>query len=218
VSRFHSKEKIYKLRQLRRNGSSIEDIVRRLSIPKTTVWHHIQGIELSDEHRARLRANQGGSKLKKQRDLAKARAEARDIYKGPTGHLCSLIAMLYWAEGNKDRCVFTNTDPNMISAYINIMTKGFGIEPDRVSLIVRYFTGMDEGDCIRYWSKVTGRSVKSIKTYFNDGGKRGKSAFGICRVTIRRGAYQLKLLNELIKLASDDLKAPVVQRIRTGPS
>ena len=64
--RVHSAEKIKELKRLRRKGLSINELVAKLSIPKTTVWHHIHNIKLSPKHIARLKARQGGSAERKQ--------------------------------------------------------------------------------------------------------------------------------------------------------
>ena len=44
--RVHSSTKIRKLKQLRRRGYSLNELVKTLSIPKTTVWHHVKNVEI----------------------------------------------------------------------------------------------------------------------------------------------------------------------------
>src|SRR3989344_297218 len=161
--RVHSLEKIEQLKKLRREGQSIEDLVKILSIPKTTVWHHIQGIKLRKKYILKLKANQGGSRLKKERDLVKAKAEARVLLEGEHSHLVSLLAMLYWAEGdNKNAFSFTNTNADMIRMFISILKNCFHLSNDRLHITVRYFTGMDQDKCLRHWSQVTQIPKKQI--------------------------------------------------------
>ena len=45
--------------------------------------------------------------------------------------------------------------------------------------------------------------------YYNDGGKRGKSPFGICRVTIKKGSFVLKIIYALIERIKENV--PVAQ-------
>src|SRR3989344_3292494 len=150
----HSLEKIEQLKQLRRGGHSIEDLVKILSIPKSTVWHHIQGIKLQKKYILKLRANQGGSRLKKERDLIKAENEARMLLGSRDKYLISLLAMLYWAEGdNKNAFSFVNTNAEMIRMFISILKKCFYVDREQLLITIRYFTGMNRDKCLRHWSK-----------------------------------------------------------------
>src|SRR3989344_59673 len=136
--RVHSLEKIEQLKKLRREGQSIEDLVKILSIPKTTVWHHIQGIKLRKKYILKLKANQGGSRLKKERDLIKAKNEASILIKSKHRYLVSLLAMLYWAEGdNKNAFSFVNTNAEMISMFISILEKCFHTDKSQLLITVR---------------------------------------------------------------------------------
>src|SRR3989344_3063982 len=98
--RVHSLDKIEQLKKLRREGHSIEELVKILSMPKTTIWHHIRGIKLRKKYILKLKANQGGSRLKKERDLIRAKDEARALFDSEHRYLVSLLSMLYWAEGD----------------------------------------------------------------------------------------------------------------------
>ncbi|MEX1063864.1 MAG: hypothetical protein WD898_03945 [Candidatus Paceibacterota bacterium] len=207
--RVHSSEKIEQLKRLRRAGHSIEDLVRMLSIPKTTVWHHIQGIKLRKEYILRLKANQGGSKLKKERDLAKAKENARTLLNSKHRRLVELLAMLYWAEGdNKNAFSFTNTNSEMISMFIIILEKCFNISRDQLLVTVRYFTGMSRDSCLKHWSVVTKVPKKQINMYYNDGGKRGRTEFGICRIGVRKSGYLFKVIRSLIAEIPEEINCP----------
>lgn len=208
--RTHSLETIDRLKKLRREGHSIEDLVRLLSIPKTTIWHHIQGIKLQKKYILKLKANQGGSRIRKIKDLKKAAQEARTIMTGPKKYYGALLATLHWTEGNKESCAFTNTDPQMILTYLTLLDKCLGIKKEGIYVIIRYFTGMDSKRCLDHWSKVLVVPKKDIRMYYNDGGTRGKSEFGMCRLNIKRGSYPLKVIHALIKEVQNEIiNAPV---------
>lgn len=205
VMRVHSLEKIKRLKQLRRGGHSIENLVKILSIPKSTVWHHIQSIKLQKKYILRLRANQGGSRLKKERDLIRAGSEASILISSKHRYLVSLLAMLYWAEGdNKNALSFTNTNAEMIRMFIWILEKCFHINKDRLLITIRYFTGMNRGKCLRHWSKVTKVPEKQINMYYNDGGKKGRTEFGICRIAVRKSGYLFKVIRSLINVIAKE--------------
>ena len=63
--RVHSLEKIEQLKKLRKEGHSIEELVKMLSMPKTTIWHHVQGIKLRKKYILKLKANQNVCLFKK---------------------------------------------------------------------------------------------------------------------------------------------------------
>lgn len=204
--RVHSLEKIEQLKKLRREGHSIEELVKMLSMPKTTIWHHIQGIKLRKKYILRLKANQGGSRLKKERDIIKAKDEARTLLNSEHRYLVSLLAMLYWAEGNnKNDFSFTNTNADMIRMFIKILEKCFHVKKGQLKITVRYFTGMNRDECLRHWSKVTKIPKKQINMYYNDGGKRGRTEFGMCRIGIRKSGYLLKMVKSLIVDVSKEI-------------
>ena len=207
--RVHSIEKIKQIKELRKKGYSINALVRELSIPKTTIWHHIKGIKLPEEYIKSLRANQGGSRKRKEIALQKANEEALRILSSQKRYFAGLLSMLYWAEGHqKKEFTFTNTNPDMVKLFIGLLERCFEIKKDRFSITVRYFTGMDRNKCLEHWSEVTGVSKETIKMYYNDGQKRGRSSFGMCRLNVKRGSYPHKVVQALIRNITQDLMPP----------
>ena len=200
----HSRKKIEKIIELRKKGKSIVEIMKELSLSKTTVWHHINKISLSRKQLDVLKSNQGGSYRRKIVRLEKADKEASALIGGPLRSQCLILAMLYWAEGNKKGFVFTNTDQNMVKIFVKILREVFGIEDNRIDVTVRYFTGMNRKKCITHWASITGVDNIRIKTYYNDGGTKGKN-FGICRVTVLKSEYLQKLVWAIINRTCNEL-------------
>lgn len=201
--RIHSLQKIKRIKELRNSGYSINEIVDKLAVPKTTVWHHIQGVEVLPEHRSSLKAKQGGSRKRKEDNLKIAGERADELLQKYEVHLGMVLSMLYWAEGSKKVCEFINSDGKMIQVYLKILRKYLNIPEDRFKITVRYFTGMNKNECLNYWSKITGISKGKFVVRFNDGGTRGKTKYGMCRITVRRGQGTLKLIHSLINKISD---------------
>src|SRR5581483_1100571 len=152
--RIHSLDKIKRLKELRKNGYSINELVREFSIPKTTVWHHIHSIVVEPKYVSLLKSKRGGSALKKQKNWQISKELAENLLHSPNRECVMVLAMLYWAEGSKKECVFTNSDSRMIDLYIKIIVKVFNIAKDRIVPTVRIFSGMDERKCLDYWAKV----------------------------------------------------------------
>ena len=69
--KIHSSEKLKKLKKLRKKGYSINELVRELSIPKTTVWHHVHNIKIAPKYISLLRSKIGGSHQKKREKFRK---------------------------------------------------------------------------------------------------------------------------------------------------
>ena len=206
----HSNQTIERLKFLRKRGYSIEHLMKELSLPKTTIWHHIHKIKLTDKQIKVLKSNQGGSRIKKELDLKKADEESIIILSSKHKYLVSLLAMLYWAEGdNKNAFSFVNTNANMIKIFIQILETCFGIKKERLIVTVRYFTGMNRYECLNYWAEITKVPKNQIKMYYNDGGTRGRSAFGMCRISVRKGGYLFKVVRSLIRNITKELIVPV---------
>ena len=203
--RIHSITKIQKIKDLRETGCSINEIVAALNVPKTTVWHHIRGVKVREEFLPALKSKRGGSKKRRLKAIEKSISEAKEILNNKKIYV-SILSMLYWAEGNKESCVFTNTDPRMIRIFINTMSKCFDINKDRYFVTIRYFTGMDKDLCLEYWSNQLEINKKYIKMYYNDGCTRGKSPYGMCRLAVKRGGYILKLLESMISLVVAEIE------------
>ena len=195
--RVHSDEKIKRLKSLRRKGHTINELVSELSIPKTTVWHHIQKVEVLPKYVSALRSRRGGSAKRRLENIEEAKLYAQQLLQGPHRERAIVLAMLYWAEGNKKSCEFINSDGSMIRLYLKILRNAFDLPESYIKPTMRIFTGMDEKECLSYWSEVTEIPKARFKIYLNDGGTRGKTKYGMCRITVKRGGQVLKVIHAL---------------------
>ena len=203
--RVHSVEKIKELKRLRRKGHSITELVEELSIPKTTVWHHIRDLKVPSKYITILRARQGGSAERKQRNLEKARKRAHELLSGPNRDLSIVIAMLYWAEGSKKGCRFINSDGRMIKCYLTVLRNVFNIPEEFIEPTMRIYSGMNRKECLNYWSRITKIPKHKFIIRFNDGGTRGRTRYGMCRITVRKGGNASKLVQSLIDQISEEI-------------
>jgi len=166
-------------------------------MPKTTVWHHIQKIKLSDQALAVLRSKQGGSSLRKDREWQRAKEEVKQLLNSRQKHLYISAACLYWAEGSKRRCEFINTDGQMIKLYLKVLRDHLKIPESQIQPVLRIFSNHDQKTCLRYWSEVTQIPANKFTIFINDGGTNGRG-YGMCRVIVRKGGYTLKLFQAII--------------------
>jgi hypothetical protein len=196
--RIHSIKKIEEIKELRKQGFSINELVERFSIPKTTIWHHIHNISLSKEQSALLRSRQGGGAIHKEKRWELSREYAKELLKSSDREMVIILVMLYWAEGSKGSCNFVNSDGRMIQVYLKILRNVLDISEERIKPTMRIFSGMNEKECLDYWSKITKIPKKHFSIRFNDGGTRGKTRYGLCRITVKKGSNTLKLMHSLI--------------------
>lgn len=189
-------ENIEKLKKLRRRGFSIGELMTTFSMPKTTVWHHIQELKVHPKYIKILKSKQGGSINKSKAEWEKARKEATSLINSITSKEKVLIAVsLYWAEGAKGDFQLTNTDPQLIKAYVKCL-KELGIDKNRLSANIRIYEDLDADKACRFWSKIIGipkREIKYVNVLY--GKKKGKLPYGMCRLRVKKGGYHFKLLN-----------------------
>lgn len=199
MSRKYSKEIIDSLKKLRKEGYSIDELVIKFSIPKSTIWHHVGAIQISEKFKKILKSRQGGSAKRKALNFEKAREKAIEVLNlsNPKRELAIIIAMLYWAEGSKKVCEFINSDGRMIEVYLFVIRNILGIEEKYIKPTMRIFSGMDKKECLDYWSKITFIPKENFIIRLNDGGTKCKTRYGMCRITIRKGHASLKLLLSL---------------------
>lgn len=115
----------------------------------------------------------------------------------------------------------------MIQFFLAHLRELFGLTGENIRVTARIFSGMKEVECVQYWSKITGVPARRIVVYRNDGGSSGRTHYGICRLTIRKGSYILKIIHSLVnQLAAETTNqslervvlALVAQRIRAASS
>lgn len=213
--RVHSIEKIEQIKDLRKRGHSINEIVHKLSVPKTTIWHHIQKIKVPPKYIKIIRSRQGGSKIRKEKDLLKAEEEAKRLLRNEFNQSSIVAATLYWAEGSKRRCEFINTDGDMIRLYLSILRGHFKIPETSIQPVLRIFTNHNVEESLNYWSKITKIPKGRFQIFINDGGTNGRTKYGMCRIIVKRGGFMLKLFKAIVnQICNGDLTkkdAPVAQ-------
>ena len=196
--RVHSEKKLMELVKLRSTGHSIQEIVEKLDMPKTTVWHYIQNVKVLPQYQPSLKSKRGGSSKRKARNERIAEEKSAELLEGPDREILTALAMLYWAEGSKGSPEFINSDGRMISLYLHILRDVLEISNDSLNITIRIFTGMNKKECVQYWARVTSISPDRFTIRVNDGGTRGRTRYGMCRVGVRKGGHFLKMMHALI--------------------
>ena len=174
---------------------------------KTGIWHHIKNIDLSDDVRKAIRSYRGGSKAEKVREWERAQKESDSILERvdiPKAWPI-LYAALYWSEGTKSSFVFTNTDPKMIRVFLEILRTYFAVKNQDLDFMIRTCTPMNPEECKKYWAGVAQVPISQIRINHHDKHNKSHTQFGMCRITLKRGAYHLKLVHCLFRSIADKM-------------
>jgi len=117
--------------------------------------------------------------------------------------------MLYWGEGTKsgNSVVFSNSDPDMIKLFLLFMRKICGVAENRLRALVHIYPDQNEVELKKFWSKVTGLSLKQFsKTFCHKGKQRAyKKISQYGTLSLR---YSDKELLEIINNWIDSYRMP----------
>ena len=192
----------------RAKGMSIPALVSKYSIPKTTVWHQVKDVHLSEDIKKKIRSKQGGSALRNKKSWLNAEKEAEILLSDFSEKSVwpVLLTALYWSEGTKKGgFIFTNTDRQMIRVYLKILRLRLKIKDEDIIVLIRTCAPMSPIACRKYWSAATGIAVGRIRINHDDRQNKSKTTYGMCRVTVKKGGYFLKLVHCLTKGLADTM-------------
>lgn len=190
--------------KLRLEGYSYNEISDQTGVAKSTLFSWLHDIILPANAVVRLRSRVAQGTLnglvkrnKMQTVLAKERAERikkeAEVMVGKISRSDLLLigAVLYWAEGYKRLKIIrgrevtahaislTNSDPDIVSAFISFLRVVLKIPPEKIVIEMRLFKHLDAEEMVQYWMKVTGLVCSQFKkpTYPISRSSKGKRPF-----------------------------------------
>ena len=172
------KEKIRAI-QLRKQGKSYSEILKKISVSRSTISLWLQNIKLTRKQknillRGRQKSRYAGAKAQQKKRIEKtkhiidkAKKEIKKSYKNPL-FLSGL--MLYWAEGDKSEVAetvkFSNSDPVMIQLMMKWFRKICKVSEKKFRIALHIHTLHCRPHIESYWSKITNIPLKQFnKTY-----------------------------------------------------
>jgi len=212
-------------RRMRRyEGRSIKEIARLLHVSRSSVSLWVRDIALSDEQHAALQARNGLHERQRLANAAmSAKARIRRVAAQDDGRrrakqadkLYVIGCMLYWAEGsrNRNKLVFTNSDPEMLRVFVNFLRCAFGVPDGRIRLTCNLFA--DHAERQRqiedFWLEVAGLPrgslCKSTVNHYSPYTKKkrtNKLPYGTCRVVINSTELAQTIYGSIQELAGFD--------------
>ena len=175
------KEKKYAIR-LRHEGRTMNEIVARVGVAKSSVSLWVRNLHLSPKARDRIAslqtAGQRASQLalfeRTRKKLLIAKEEAEKIMSRVvvTQDIALLVcALLYWCEGAKDKndttFTFSNSDAQLVRGFMKLMRSALVLEERKFRVRMHLHEYHNEVSQKKFWSEVTGISEELFaKTYW----------------------------------------------------
>jgi len=183
----HSAETIERCRNLRRKGFTLGEIVKIVKIPKTTIFDHIQDIQLPLEVQERIK-RESIERLIKYSPRRKGKCIAGRIVPKPkkwSNELLFLVAhFMFDGEIKGSGCIYHNRSKALINQVESLMKKVFNLKPYNyfneetgVYRIAYYYVEL--ADYIRKRAEELRKDIKTyslarrklfLKVFYNDEG------------------------------------------------
>lgn len=189
-----------KARQMRRQGLSINAIVKAVGASKGAVSMWVRDIALTEEQKIELKRNQyrwgaqnRGAQVNRQRFLEHRQA-AQELgrLKAKEGHPLHLAGcMLYWAEGAKNRnnLYFVNSDPDMMQFFVKFLRETLNVQDDEMSITIHCHNPNDVERIENYWVNLLRLPKTALcKTQIKKGSNTRSNVLinGICGVRVSK--------------------------------
>lgn len=199
---------------LRKVGTSMTVIERKLGIPRSTLSLWFKDIKLTEEQRtklmrnskdgwerARARALQSHQEQKALR-LLKAKQDAQAVLNEislTNATLDLAFAMLYLGEGSKNGTTsIASSDPNILKFVLIVLERNYGITRDMVKCELHLRADQDPDKLKLFWSKELGVPLSGFRKSYIDQRSAGRPTYnrykGVCVLYCGSVAIQRKLM------------------------
>lgn len=199
------KEKLQAI-TLRERGYSLNEIVVRVGVAKSTASLWVRNIPLSEKARERLLTKiKLGQVVSAERKRGKTQALIQSYFDEATRgfnenflnkkQIRVLCSLLYWCEGAKSQyngVHFVNSDPALIRLFLKLFHEGFSIDKKRIIARIHLHQYHNPGHQLKFWSQATGLSPSQFrKPYLKPNtGKRIRKDYPGC-IAIRYGSNNI---------------------------
>ncbi len=154
-----------KARSMRKEGFTLSEISKELLISKSTASLWTKDVIIDDDGKERIKAISDLARLKSNMISHEKKLKRLEVTEKEAGTLlneillnkdCSLIAlsMMYWCEGakNDNKVCFTNSDPNILKAFINMLLEVFNIDKNKIKVVLQLHDYHDHEELLDFWS------------------------------------------------------------------
>lgn len=206
--------------ELRKKGYSYSEILKEISVSKSTLSLWLKDVVLSVSAQKRLE-NQftigqlKSAEMSKERTRQKEEVAKKEAHRTMQKFYATIAtqkiwcALLYWCEGAKSsgRISFTNSDPEMMKVFIKLFRTSFHVDEKKFRMNIHLHSYHDAQQILNFWSGITEiplsqfmrPHMKKTSGMYKKGGYKGCATLYYFDVVLVRELIALK--NEfLIKL------------------
>lgn len=206
--------------ELRERGYSVNEIVAKVGVAKSSVSMWVRNVPVLGRARTRLltriklgqlisaenKRKRTAAAITQYTEMASQELSSKNFDEGLKRFLCSLI---YWCEGTKNHyrgVNFTNSDPQLIASFMNLFRDGFTVNEDKFRARVHLHGYHDARKQIAFWSKITKIPIRQFRKPYRkpNTGKRIRKDYPGC-LAIRYGSNDMA--RQLLATAQAFLKA-----------
>jgi len=212
-------------RRMRRDeGRSIKEIARLLGVSTSSVSHWVRDVELTDAQHSALQARNGlHERQRRARAAMAAKARARRVAAQregrararSLGHRYVAGCMLYWAEGsrNRNKIVFTNSDPAMARFFVEFIREFFDINSERLRVTCNLFADHEarQRAIEDFWLSTVGlprsclcKSTVNRYSRYSQKKRKNKLPYGTCRIVVHSTEIAQTIYGSIQELAGFD--------------
>jgi len=205
-----------KCRELRKQGISVGDIAKTVGVSKGSVSIWVRDINLSNDQIERIeykrKASASNSETYRERRRRYQQLGREKIKKEDRAY--AFGCALFWGEGNKNKNAvrLTNSDPQMLSFFVDFLHKYFDIPDDSITFNFQYYlnNGLTFEDIVSYWSNQLGlpksclrKCILKSQYYTNTKIKHpyGIGSICVCNTNVVQQLYGS--INEMVNDTSD---------------
>ncbi len=219
-------------KDLRRLGLTQGEIRELIPVPKATLSHWCQEVDLTQDQIEAIRARTGpdarmgipvDTQWRRREEIERIREEARRFAEA---HFYDSFfvagVVLYWGEGSKTRNDFSlsNSDPAALRVFIAWVQRYLAPNAEFV-LSMHLHEGNDEPSARAYWRQATGlENGEFTKTFIKPKGtghRKNQLKHGVCRARMRRCGDAWQAVSVWIDLVREHLvQQPSPPDILTG--
>ena len=210
--------------ELRKQGFSYSEILKQIPVAKSTLSVWLKNVGLSKKQKQKLtkkklEAALKGAKTRKDNRIAITQKiydeSKKDVGAISKRELWLMGAMLYWAEGHKEKeyrpgsgAQFTNSDPQMIKLFLIWLDKICGIKANEItfSIYIHENSKNNTESVKKYWKDITGFKKDNFSQfYFKKSNIKtlrkniGDSYFGVLRVKVKASSVLQRKIAGWIK-------------------
>ncbi len=200
---------------MRKTGSSYNEILEALRIPKATLsdWFSKEG--WSNDIRKKLTTTAYEAHSVRMRELGRvrgihlanvygeARQEAIVEYEAMKYNPLFIAGLMtYWGEGDKatkHTVRLTNTDPEMLRLFLIFLTKVCSIPLEKIGAHILIYPDLEAKNCLDYWSQKTGLPIEHFTKCVTIQGrhKTKRLGFGVAEMYVCSTYFKAKVLKWL---------------------